>query len=72
MSVSLFERIVLVRDLPDEGLRTGDVGTVLDPLDVRAAVWGLVTGAPLESTRRATAWPGLWDQSPSSSCRYQW
>ncbi len=30
MSVSLFERIVLLRDLPDEGLRAGDVGTIVE------------------------------------------
>jgi len=30
MSVSLFERVVLLRDLPDEGLRTGDIGTVVE------------------------------------------
>lgn len=30
MSVSLFERVVIVRDLPEEGLRAGDVGTIVE------------------------------------------
>lgn len=30
MSVSLFERVVLLRDLPEEGLRAGDVGTLVE------------------------------------------
>jgi hypothetical protein len=30
MSVSLFERVVLLRDLPEEGLRAGDVGTIVE------------------------------------------
>jgi len=30
VSASLFERIVLLRDFPSEGLRAGDVGTVVE------------------------------------------
>jgi len=30
MNVSLFERVVLLRDLPEEGLRAGDVGTIVE------------------------------------------
>ncbi|HYV41455.1 MAG TPA: DUF4926 domain-containing protein [Thermoanaerobaculia bacterium] len=30
MSVSLFERVVLLRDLPEEGLRAGDIGTIVE------------------------------------------
>ncbi len=30
MSVSLFERVVLLRDLPEERLRAGDVGTIVE------------------------------------------
>ncbi|MEX0880824.1 MAG: DUF4926 domain-containing protein [Thermoanaerobaculia bacterium] len=30
MTASLFERIVLLRDFPSEGLRAGDVGTVVE------------------------------------------
>ncbi len=29
-SPSLFERVVLLRDLPAEGLRAGDVGTIVE------------------------------------------
>ena len=28
--LALFERVVLTRDLPDEGLRVGDVGVVVE------------------------------------------
>lgn len=30
MSTSLFDRIVLLRDFPSEGLRVGDVGTMVE------------------------------------------
>jgi hypothetical protein len=30
MSVSLLERVVLLRDLPEEGLRAGDIGTIVE------------------------------------------
>jgi len=30
MTVSLFERVVLLRDLPEDGLRAGDVGTLVE------------------------------------------
>ncbi len=30
MSVPLFERVVLLRDLPEEGLRAGGVGTIAE------------------------------------------
>ncbi len=30
MTVSLFGRVVLLRDLPEEGLRAGDVGTIVE------------------------------------------
>jgi hypothetical protein len=29
MSIQLFEEVVLTRDLPQEGLRRGDIGTVV-------------------------------------------
>lgn len=30
MSVEPFERVVLLRDMPDDGLRAGDVGTIVE------------------------------------------
>jgi len=30
MSVALFQRVVLLRDLPEDGLRAGDVGSVVE------------------------------------------
>ncbi|MGA2620254.1 MAG: DUF4926 domain-containing protein [Thermoguttaceae bacterium] len=33
MRVQLFSRVVLTRDVPEEGLRTGDVGTVVEIYD---------------------------------------
>ena len=34
LDFALFQDVVLLRDLPDEGLRAGDVGTVVERHDV--------------------------------------
>jgi len=36
MSFELYQRVVLTRDLPEEGLRQGDVATVVTPLELLA------------------------------------
>jgi len=33
MNAQLFTRVILTRDVPDEGLRSGDVGTVVEIYD---------------------------------------
>jgi hypothetical protein len=35
MSLQLFDRAVLMKDLPREGLRTGDVGVVVEHYEAR-------------------------------------
>ena len=35
MSLSLFDRAVLMKDLPADGLRAGDVGVVVEHYDAR-------------------------------------
>lgn len=68
MNVSPFERVVLLRDLPEEGLRAGDVGTLVErhpaagqapegyEIEFFAANGETVAVAsvPAESVRRAT------------------
>ena len=36
--LALFERVVLTRDLPDEGLRAGDVGVIVEHYTATAEV----------------------------------
>ena len=36
--LALFERVVLTRDLPDEGLRAGDVGVIVEHYPATAKV----------------------------------
>jgi hypothetical protein len=38
MTFAPFQRVVLTRDLPDEGLRTGDVGVVVEHYPAQAGV----------------------------------
>lgn len=38
MSIAAFERVVLTCDLPDEGLRAGDVGVVVERYPARGNV----------------------------------
>jgi uncharacterized protein DUF4926 len=38
MTFSLFQRVVLTQDLPDEGLRAGDVGVIVEQHPTREGV----------------------------------
>jgi len=38
MTLALYKRIVLTRDLPEEGLRAGDVGVIVEHYPARADV----------------------------------
>ena len=38
MTFTLFQRVVLTRDLPDEGLRVGDVGVIVEHYPVQEDV----------------------------------
>ena len=38
MTVALYQRVVLTQDLPNEGLRAGDVGVVVEHYPARADV----------------------------------
>ena len=38
MTLALYQRAVLTQDLPDEGLRAGDVGVVVEHYSARADV----------------------------------
>ena len=38
MSLALYQRVVLTRDLPEEGLRVGDVGVIVEHYPPRADV----------------------------------
>jgi hypothetical protein len=40
LTINLFSNIALARDLPDEGLRRGDVATVVEKLPATAASGG--------------------------------
>ena len=38
MTLALYQRVVLTRDLPEEGLRAGDVGVIVEHYPARADV----------------------------------
>lgn len=38
MTLTLYQRVVLTRDLPEEGLRAGDVGVIVEHYPARADV----------------------------------
>ena len=38
MTLALYKRVVLTRDLPEEGLRAGDVGVIVEHYPARADV----------------------------------
>ena len=44
MNISLYSDVILLRDLPEEGLHAGDIGTVIEVHNVR----GLETGYSVE------------------------
>jgi hypothetical protein len=69
MRAQLFKRVILTRDMPEQGLRKGDVGTVVEVYDDPAgnaigyeietfAANGetlAVESVPVDAVRRATA-----------------
>jgi hypothetical protein len=71
MDFPLYSDVILLRDLPDEGLSVGDIGTVVDRHDVD----GLETGYSveffdmLENTVAIVTLPMSCFRSPSSADR---
>ena len=71
MDFQLFSEVVLVRDVPEEGLRAGDVGTVVERHDVP----GIETGYSLElfdmlgNTVAVITVPGSWLRLPTEADR---
>ena len=46
MTPALLDVVVLARDLPDQGLRRGDLGTVVElPEAIKAVILAMIQGA---------------------------
>ncbi|MBI4670875.1 MAG: DUF4926 domain-containing protein [Chloroflexi bacterium] len=71
MEFLLYKDVILVRDLPDEKLRAGDVGTVVERHEVQA----LETGYSVEffdmlgNTVAVVTVPGSWLRAPTHADR---
>lgn len=71
MDLPLYKDVILWRDVPEENLRTGDVGTVVERHDVQ----GLETGYSVEfydmlgNTVAVATVPASWLRIPTSADR---
>lgn len=71
MDFPLYKDAILLRDMPDENLRAGDVGTVVERHEVR----GIETGYSVEffdmlgNTVAVITVPGSWLRTPTHADR---
>ncbi len=71
MDLPLYKDAILVRDMPEEGLRAGDVGTVVERHEVK----GLETGYSVQffnmlgNTVAVVTVPGSWLRAPTQADR---